>query len=153
MVVRKIFVCLLQPPKFLLLPALTDLNRRAARSTVTDRPLTYYHDEHPFSPEFLTRHAFVTTPEQSLRPQSFHNDPSICIKQPQHLHNDTAILSIGFSHVLRVLHPIHHINHYRPLRAILGIYTSLQLFCICICIQFEVSFNIVYFYRYLKNHA
>lgn len=87
MVVRTIIVCLLQPPKLLLLPALTELNRQAARATVTSRPLTYYHDEHPFSPEFLTTHAFITTPELSLRSQFLHNDHSICIKQPQHLRN------------------------------------------------------------------
>ena len=91
MVVYTILVCLLQPSKLLLLPALTDLNRRAARFTVTSRPLTYYHDEHPFSPEFSTTHAFITTPELSLRPQSLHNDNSICTEQPQHLQNDHSI--------------------------------------------------------------
>ena len=45
MVVRTIFVRLYQPPKLLLLPALTDLNRRAAQFTVTSQPLTYYYDE------------------------------------------------------------------------------------------------------------
>ena len=89
-VVCTILVCLLQPPRLLLLPALTDREPRAARFTITRRPLTYYHDEYPFSPGFLTMHAFTTTPELSIRPQSLHNDHSICIKQPQHLHNDPS---------------------------------------------------------------